>query len=98
MRRSGEDDILPLFEPIKTQSGTLITQIPLPEGTNVVLALATYNRYVDCLLPREGFFWLSLPAAIRRYGATTRMYSGQRDGLKRRRGLVRTLADTATCG
>lgn len=46
-RRSAEDDILPLFEPIKTQSGTLITQVPLPAGTNVVLAFACYNRYAD---------------------------------------------------
>ncbi|KAF9646191.1 cytochrome P450 [Thelephora ganbajun] len=44
MRRSGEDDILPLFEPIKTQSGTLTTHVPLPEGTNLVLSLAAYNR------------------------------------------------------
>ena len=47
MRRSGVDDALPLFEPIKTQSGTLITHVPLPEGTNLVLSFAAYNRYVD---------------------------------------------------
>jgi len=49
MRRSGEDDVLPLFEPIKTQSGTLITHVPLPEGTNLVLSFAAYNRYADHL-------------------------------------------------
>jgi len=44
MRRSGEDDVLPLFEPIKTKSGTLITDLPVPEGTNLVLSFAAYNR------------------------------------------------------
>ncbi|KAF9784098.1 cytochrome P450 [Thelephora terrestris] len=44
MRRSGEDDVLPLFEPIKTKSGTLITDIPVPEGTTFVLSFAAYNR------------------------------------------------------
>jgi len=50
IRRSGEDDVLPLFEPIKARSGTLITHVPLPEGTNIVLSFAAYNRYVDRLL------------------------------------------------
>ena len=49
IRRSGEDDVLPLFEPIKTHSGTLITHVPLPEGINIVLSLAAYNRYADYL-------------------------------------------------
>ena len=49
IRRSGEDDVLPLFEPIKARSGTLITHLPLPKGTNIVLSFAAYNRYVDRL-------------------------------------------------
>jgi len=50
VRRSGEDDVLPLFEPIKARSGAVITHVPLPKGTNVVLSFAAYNRYVDRLL------------------------------------------------
>lgn len=49
MRRSGEDDILPLSEPIKTKSGTLITDVPLPRGTTLVLSFAAYNRFVGHL-------------------------------------------------
>ena len=47
VRRSGEDDVLPLFEPIKARSGALITHVPLPKGTNIVLSFAAYNRYAD---------------------------------------------------
>lgn len=53
IRRSGEDDVLPLFEPIKTRSGTLITSIQVPAGTNLVLSFAAYNRYVNRLPTRR---------------------------------------------
>ena len=44
---------MPLFEPIKTRSGTLITDVPLPQGTNLVLSFAAYNRYVENLSTRK---------------------------------------------
>lgn len=49
VRRSGEDDVLPLFEPIKARSGAMLTHVPIPEGTNVVLSFAAYNRCADRL-------------------------------------------------
>ncbi len=43
-RQSGRDDVIPLAKPIKTRSGKVIGEIPIPKGTRVVLAIAAYNR------------------------------------------------------
>jgi len=44
MRVAGRDDVLPLSEPIVTKSGETITGVPIPEGTNLILGFAAYNR------------------------------------------------------
>ena len=98
MRRSAEDDVLPLFEPIKTQSGTLITQVPLPAGTNLVLAFATYNRYAEHLLLYGRLHSLTYFLVTKRSGVMMRMSSDRRGGSRRGKGSARTSADTATCG
>lgn len=45
-RQALKDDVLPLSKPIKTMSGRLVDEIPIPKGTRVVLSVAAYNRYV----------------------------------------------------
>ena len=86
VRRSGEDDVLPLFEPIRVRSGALITHVPLPKGTNIVLSFAAYNRYVNnyryhCELRRSPRL-----SGTRRYGVATQMPLDQRGGLRGKRG------------
>ncbi|KAI0785740.1 cytochrome P450 [Abortiporus biennis] len=43
-RISARDDVIPLSEPITTLSGKLISEVPIPKGTRVVLSIAAYNR------------------------------------------------------
>ena len=43
-RKATKDDVVPLATPIQTRSGKIITEIPVPEGTRVILSIAGYNR------------------------------------------------------
>ena len=41
---AGKDDILPLSEPITTESGEVVNEIIVPKGTRIVASIAAYNR------------------------------------------------------
>lgn len=43
-RKATKDDVLPLAQPIVTKSGKVISEIPVPKGTRVILSIAGYNR------------------------------------------------------
>lgn len=43
-RVAGKDDALPLSEPIVTNSGRIISEVPVAKGTNLTLSFAAYNR------------------------------------------------------
>ncbi|KDQ64100.1 hypothetical protein JAAARDRAFT_64014 [Jaapia argillacea MUCL 33604] len=46
-REASKDDVLPLYKPIQTESGKLIHEVPIPQGTRLILSIAAYNRYPD---------------------------------------------------
>ena len=41
-----QDEILPLSKPILTESGDMINEVPVPKGTEIVVSIAAYNRWV----------------------------------------------------
>ncbi|KAE9402806.1 cytochrome P450 [Gymnopus androsaceus JB14] len=43
-RTAKEDDVLPLSTPITTTHGEVLTEIPMPKGSRVVLSISAYNR------------------------------------------------------
>ncbi|KIK60889.1 hypothetical protein GYMLUDRAFT_597826 [Collybiopsis luxurians FD-317 M1] len=43
-RAASEDDILPLSTPITTSTGEVLSELPIPKGTRVILSLPAYNR------------------------------------------------------
>ncbi|KAE9402808.1 cytochrome P450 [Gymnopus androsaceus JB14] len=43
-RTAKEDDVLPLSTPITTTNGEVLTEIPMPKGSRVVLSIPAYNR------------------------------------------------------
>jgi cytochrome P450 len=45
-RQAAGDDVLPLSKSIKTSSGDLITQLPIPKGMKIIASIAGYNRSV----------------------------------------------------
>ena len=45
-RQAMKDDVLPLSKPIRTLSGKIINEIPIPKGTRLTLSVAAYNRHV----------------------------------------------------
>jgi hypothetical protein len=44
LRVAARDDVIPLSEPIVTESGTVIDEVAVPKGTNLTLSFAAYNR------------------------------------------------------
>ncbi|KAH9922092.1 cytochrome P450 [Fomitopsis serialis] len=46
-RQAAKDDVIPLSKPIRTLSGKIVDEIPIPKGTRVTLSLAAYNREKD---------------------------------------------------
>ena len=50
-RLAVKDDVLPLTSPVTTKSGKVVTKLPIPKGTRVILSIAAYNRYVVHKLP-----------------------------------------------
>lgn len=44
MSRAVQDTVLPLFTPIRTDDGSLISEVPVPKGTTVVVAIHSANR------------------------------------------------------
>jgi hypothetical protein len=45
-RQAARDDVLPLSKPIKTSTGEMITELPIPKGMKVIASIAGYNRPV----------------------------------------------------
>jgi hypothetical protein len=41
-----QDEILPLSKPILTESGDMIDEVLVPKGTEIVISIAAYNRWV----------------------------------------------------
>ncbi|OAX35974.1 cytochrome P450 [Rhizopogon vinicolor AM-OR11-026] len=46
-RRAGQDDVLPLSQPITTRFGKLIHELPVPRGTQIIASIGAYNRNKD---------------------------------------------------
>jgi hypothetical protein len=44
-RQASEDDILPLSEPIITETGNEVTELFIPKGVKVIASVAAYNRF-----------------------------------------------------
>ncbi|KAF9235249.1 cytochrome P450 [Melanogaster broomeanus] len=47
VRVANRDDVLPLSQPITTESGKVINEVPVPKGTHIVASVATYNRHTE---------------------------------------------------
>lgn len=45
-RVAGNDDVIPLAEPVLTRSGEFISEIPIAKGQVITASLCSYNRYV----------------------------------------------------
>jgi hypothetical protein len=46
-RQAGEEDVLPLSTPLTLSTGEVVRQLVIPKGTNVMLSLAAYHRFVS---------------------------------------------------
>ncbi|KAI6094804.1 cytochrome P450 [Pisolithus croceorrhizus] len=46
-RMAAQDYVLPLSQPITTESGKLIHEVLVPKGTRIIASVATYNRNKD---------------------------------------------------
>ncbi|KAF8141145.1 cytochrome P450 [Boletus edulis] len=46
-RIAGRDDVLPLSQPITTESGEVTNEIFVPKGTRIVASIAAYNRNTE---------------------------------------------------
>ncbi|KIO10441.1 hypothetical protein M404DRAFT_129598 [Pisolithus tinctorius Marx 270] len=46
-RMAGQDYVLPLSQPITTESGELMHEILVPKGTRIIASVAAYNRNKD---------------------------------------------------
>ncbi|KAH7884659.1 cytochrome P450 [Phlebopus sp. FC_14] len=44
LRDAESDDVLPLAQPIETESGKIIDEIPIAKGQTIVASICTYNR------------------------------------------------------
>ena len=45
-REATDDDILPLQNPIVTESGETLNELPIPKGQTIACSINGYNRYV----------------------------------------------------
>ena len=43
-RVAGRDDVLPLANPITNMDGEVVSEIPVPKGTNCIISIWAYNR------------------------------------------------------
>ncbi|KAF9025469.1 cytochrome P450 [Hymenopellis radicata] len=39
------DEVLPLLDPVTTDTGEVLTELPIPKGTKVITSIAAYNRH-----------------------------------------------------
>ncbi|KAF9478118.1 cytochrome P450 [Pholiota conissans] len=62
-REPVKDDILPLSKPIRTRSGKVITEIPIPKGLKIVTSINGYHRNQDAFGPNADIYdperWIS---------------------------------------
>lgn len=45
-REAGQDDVIPLAEPIRTETGEVISEIPVAKGQVIYADICAYNRSV----------------------------------------------------
>lgn len=45
-RKAGQDDVIPLANPIMTKSGQSISSVPVRKGQQIHICMASYNRCV----------------------------------------------------
>ena len=75
-RQALKDDILPLSKPLRTLSGKLVNEIPIPKGTRLTLSVAAYNRCANLIrLDTWGNEPLIDWSGKRTFGAKTRISS-----------------------
>ncbi|KAF9024028.1 cytochrome P450 [Hymenopellis radicata] len=46
-RIAGGDDVIPLMYPITTETGEVLTELPVPKGVHITTSIAAYNRNTD---------------------------------------------------
>ncbi|CAL1711674.1 unnamed protein product [Somion occarium] len=46
-RQAANNDVLPVSKPITLKSGRIVSEIPIPRGTKVLLSVTAYNRNKD---------------------------------------------------
>lgn len=46
-REAAREDVIPLSAPLTTQTGEVITGIPVSKGQRVTMSIAAYNRRVQ---------------------------------------------------
>jgi hypothetical protein len=46
-RQASEDDVLPLSEPIITETGNEVTELFIPQGVKIIASVPAYNRFVE---------------------------------------------------
>jgi len=44
LKKAVDDDVLPLFNPITTVSGKVLTEVPVPRGLTVIVSVAACHR------------------------------------------------------
>ena len=76
-RVTGRDDVLPLGRPLTTVDGTVVNEIAVPKGTNLLISIWTYNRCVSAglLVEVRGRRADHRATGCRRSGAPTRTSS-----------------------
>ncbi|KZT27192.1 cytochrome P450 [Neolentinus lepideus HHB14362 ss-1] len=43
-RRAAQDDVIPLSKPMRLNSGEIVGELAVPEGTSIIISVAAYNR------------------------------------------------------
>jgi len=44
-RQADRNDVIPLSSPIMTESGQVISEIPISKGQDIIISIGGYNRY-----------------------------------------------------
>ena len=44
VKKAVNDDVIPLYNPITTISGKVLTEVPIPRGLTVIISVAACNR------------------------------------------------------
>ncbi|KAI0074875.1 cytochrome P450 [Panus rudis PR-1116 ss-1] len=46
-RRAAKDDVIPLSKPVTLESGKVVSELLVPQGTRIVISITAYNRNKD---------------------------------------------------